>query len=59
MLTWMLASRGTNRLVAFYLAVAFVAAVTVLATYVVVAARHNSAAASSTLELHITQFRSG
>jgi hypothetical protein len=58
MLTWVLASQGTNRLVAFYLAVALLAIVTVLATYVVGAAHHN-AAASTTLELHITRFRSG
>jgi hypothetical protein len=56
MLTWLLTTRGTSRLIGFYFGVAFLAMVTVLATCVVVAARHDTAS-STTLQLHITQFR--
>ena len=56
MLTWLLASRGTNRLAALYFAVAGVALLVAASTWVLVTAQHN-AAASNTLQLNITRYR--
>ena len=44
MLTWLLASRGTNRLATLYLAVAGVALLVAASTWVLVTAQHNAAA---------------
>jgi hypothetical protein len=55
MFTWMVASKGANRLAAVYLAVALIAFCLALGTWIVGAANH-SAAGQTTLELHITRY---
>ena len=55
MFTWVVASRGVNRLATVYLVIAAVAFVLALTTWAVGAA-HHSAAGQTTLELHITRY---
>jgi len=55
MLTWVVASKGHNRLAAVYLVIAAVLFLLAIGTWAVGAA-HSHAAAQTTLELHITNY---
>ena len=55
MFTWVVASKGHNRLAAVYLAIAMLLFLLALGTWAVGAA-HSHAAGQTTLELHITTY---